>query len=335
MDHFQRTTLPVTRRRLLRFATGAALPAFVALPSFAQGTSVPVKLVVGYPPGGLTDSVARVLGERLKDELKRPVLVDNRPGAGGRVAAGSFRRLPADGEHVMLATDSLMVHAPLVFRTLPFDVFQDFSPISMVAQFPYAFATGAVPKVDTLAQYVDWLRKNPDKASFGHPAPGSAPHFYGLMLGEKVGVPMTPIPYQGGAPMLAALAAGQVSAAINAVAVDMVEMHRSGRTRIVVITGDKRVPQLPEVPTAAELGYPSVPRGWAALYLPPGAQPSVVERMNAAVAAVLANAEVRARLEGFGLEPQGSSAASLAATMRGDVATWRPIIAASGFKLDS
>ena len=128
-----------TRRQVLRVAT-AALPAVVGLPSFAQGSSAPVKLIVGYPPGGLTDSIARVLAERLTDELKRPVLVDNRPGAGARVAAAAFRRLPADGDHVMLNTDSLIVQAPLVFRSLPFDVFTDFAPISMVAQFSYAFA---------------------------------------------------------------------------------------------------------------------------------------------------------------------------------------------------
>ena len=146
---------------------------------------------------------------------------------------------------------------------------------------------------------------------------------------------MTPVPYQGGAPMLAALAGGQISAAINAVAVDMVEMHRSERTRIVAVSGDKRVPQLGEVPTVVELGYPSVPRGWAALYLPAGAPPAVVGRLNSAVAAVLAKQDVRGRLAGFGLEPQTSSSESLAATMRADFAVWRLIIAASGFKLDS
>lgn len=334
MKHSPCNPFSVTRRQVLHVAS-AALPAVVGLPSFAQGSSAPVKLIVGYPPGGLTDSIARVLAERLTDELKRPVLVDNRPGAGARVAAAAFRRLPAEGDHLMLNTDSLIVQAPLVFRSLPFDVFADFAPVSMVAQFSYAFATGSTPKVETLAQYVDWLRKNPDKANFGHPAPGSAPHFYGLMFGEKVGVPMTAVPYQGGAPMLAALAGGQVSAAINAVAVDMVEMHRSGRTRIVAVSGDKRVPQLSEVPTVVELGYPSVPRGWAALYLPAGAPPAVVGRMNSAIVAVLANKDVQARLAGFGLDPGSSSAESLAATMRADFAVWRPIIAASGFKLDS
>ncbi|RZL65075.1 MAG: hypothetical protein EOP81_05935 [Variovorax sp.] len=323
------------RRRFLAQAAAMAGPALVGFPAWSQGQSNPVKLVVGYPPGGITDTIGRLMADKLKDELKRPVIVENRPGAGGRVGAASFRRLAPDGEWLMLGTDSLMVHAPLVFRSLPFDVQQDFTPVSQVAEFPYAWATGTVPRVADFAQYVAWIKANPSKAAFGHPAPGSAPHFFGLMLGEKIGVPMTPVPYQGGAPMLAAVAGGQVSAGMNAVASDMLEMHRSGRTRIVAVTGDKRVAQLPDVPSIVELGYPSVPRGWAALYLPAKAPRVVGEQYAAAVTAVLARPEVQERLARFGLDARGSTPAALSALMKADAAAWTPIIEASGFKLDA
>jgi tripartite-type tricarboxylate transporter receptor subunit TctC len=328
--------LPRTsRRRFLQQASAMAMPALAGFPAWSQTQGSSVKLVVGYPPGGITDTIGRLMADKLKDELQRTVIVENRPGAGGRVGAASFKRLPADGEWLMLGTDSLMVHAPLVFRSLPFDVHQDFTPVSLVAEFPYAFATGTEPRVADFAQYVAWIKANPSKAAFGHPAPGSAPHFFGLMLGEKIGVPMTPVPYQGGAPMLAAVAGGQVSAGINALASDMIEMHRSGRTRIVAVTGDKRVPQLTEVPSIVELGYPSVPRGWAALYLPAKAPRVVGERYAAAVTAVLAKPEVTERLASFGLDARGSTPEALSVMMKSDAAAWTPIIEASGFKLDA
>lgn len=326
--------LNLSRRRLLRTASAAAA-ASLAAPVFAQKVA-PVKITVGYPPGGLVDSLARLLAYKLESELNRTVIVENKPGAGARLAANLFRRLPADGSNIMLVTDAVMVHAPLVFNKLGFDPFEDFTPITSVSGFTYVVATGSDPKVDSLEALGEWLRKNPNRASFGHPAAGSAAHFFGLLLGEKFGVPMTPVPYQGGAPLLAAVAGGgQVSCAVNALASDMLEFHRSGRTRIQAVTGESRSPSLPDVPTFIELGYPSVPPGWSALYLPKGASGETVEQLNQAMKSVLAQPDVRERIAEFGMQPLGGSAEALARMARDDFATWTPIIEKSGFKLEN
>ncbi len=322
-----------SRRALLRAAGAAA--ACLAAPAFGQAGAV-VKITVGYPPGGLMDAIARVLAQALEGELRRAVIVENRPGAGARLAAGLFKRQPADGTNLMLATDSLMVHAPHVFSQLGFDVFQDFAPVAAVSSFSYVLATGSDPKVDSLDALASWLRRNPGRGAFGHPGAGSAPHFFGLVLAEKFGMPLTAVPYQGGAPLLTALAGGgQVAFAVNALASDMLEFHHSGRTRIQAVTGDKRSPLLPDVPTFGELGYPSVPRGWSAIYLPHGASAAVVTRLNEALQAVLALPQVRERIAGFGMQTEGGSTQRLDSLAREDFATWKPIIEKSGFKLDS
>lgn len=324
-----------SRRTVLR-AAGALAAAQLALPALGQQNHPVAKIIVGFPPGGFIDVIARMLANKLEPELKRAVIVENRPGAGSRLAANLFRRMPADGSHMMLAVDSLMVHAPTVFTNLGFDVFRDFTPVCGVSGFSYVLATGPDPKPDSLPALAEWLRRHPERASFGHPGAGTAPHFFGLLLGEKFGVPMTHVPYQGGAPLLAALAAGgQISCAINGLASDMLEFHRSGKTRIQAVTGERRSPLLSDVPTFTELSYPTVPDGWSAIYLPQGAPQEVVARTNAALQTVLALPDVRERIAGFGMRTQGGSAEALARLARDDFNTWKPIIEKSGFKLDS
>lgn len=324
-----------SRRTWLRAAGGIAA-AHLASPVLGQANASIVKIIVGFPPGGFLDVIARMLASKLEGVLHRTVIVENRPGAGSRLAASLFKRMPADGTHLMLTTDGLLVHVPQVFRKLEFDPFLDFTPVSTVSRFSYVLATGADPKVDSLQALADWLRRNPAKASFGHPGAGSAPHFLGLFLGERLGVSPVAVPYQGGAPLLAALAGGgQISFGINGLASDMLEFHRSGKTRIQAVTGDSRNPLLPEVPTFGELGYPSVPGGWTAVYLPRGASAEVVARIHAALQEVLALPEVRERIAGFGMQAQGSSAEALARLARDDFDTWKPIIEKSGFKIES
>lgn len=322
------------RRMLLRAASSIAV-APLALPAFAKSSASTIKIIVGYPPGGLVDAIARMLAHKLEGRLKRTVIVENRPGAGARVAATLFKRMPADGSHLMLATDSLMAQAPHVFNKLGFDVFQDFTPVTTVSTMSYVLATGTDPKLDSLKALNDWLHKNPGKSSFGHPGAGTAPHFFGMLLSDKIGVQMIPVPYQGGAPLLVALAGGgQISCGINALASDMLEFHRSGRIRIQAVTGESRSLLLPDVPTFNELGYPSVARGWTALYLPPGASKATVEYTSTALKEVLDLSEARETISGFGMQPMWSGAENLAKIARDDYQAWKPIIEKSGFKLD-
>lgn len=331
------TLLPsrIDRRGLLR-AAGSVVAAQLALPTFGQQGSTTTKIFVGFPPGGFMDTIARLLSTRLEAELKRTVIVENRPGAGARLVASLFKRLPADGTNLMLTTDAVMVHAPLVFRNLGYEPLQDFTPVSSVSSYIYALFTGPDPKVDSLQGLSEWLHKNPGKASFGHPAAGSAAHFFGLLLSEKVGVPMTPVAYQGGAPLLGAVGGGgQVTCGINGLAGDMLEFHRAGRIRVQAVTGPNRHPLLPDVPTFTELGYPTVPRGWAAMYLPQGAKPDVTAGINTALQNVLARQDVHDRIAEYCMQVQGGGPEAQSKLQREDAVTWKPIIEKSGFKLDA
>lgn len=294
----------------------------------------PVKIVIGFPPGGSVDTIARLFGDKLQGLLKRPVVVDNRPGAGGRLAVDSFKNAAADGSVVMIAPDTISVSAPIVFKKLNYDPARDFVPVSALVQFPFAFAVGEDPKAAAFADYVRWAKANPVRASFGSPAPGSPPHFFGLVVGRAIGVDMVHVPFQGTAPIITNLAGGQVSAGISTVG-DLMEHHRGGRIRIVAVSSAKRIAQLPDVPTFTELGYPDATgQGFFGLYVPPKASPAVVQQWNQSVRQVLAMSDVQERLRSLGLEPTPSTPQELGQLTSAEIAKWQPIIRASGFSLD-
>lgn len=309
----------------------AFVAAWFAGIAMAQGD--PARIMVGFPPGGSADTMARTLAEKLRDELKRPVLVENRPGAGGRVLAAALKHQPADGSVVMLGPDALLTTNLFVFKKLPYDP-ADLVPVSLVAEFPFAFATGAATGAKTFPEYVKWVREHPDKANFGSPAAGSPLHFIGLMVGKDIGIELLHIPYQGGQPLLQSLIGGQVSAGINTLT-DMLEMHKAGRIQILAIPGSKRAAQAPDIPTFAELGYKQViARGFFGIYAPPGTPASARGTWNAALRRVLAMPEVRERLATFGFEARASSPEELDQIAKADALVWGPVIKASGFSVD-
>lgn len=319
------------RRLALAAACGAA--ALLAFgPARAQGDA-PARILVGFPPGGSADTIARVLADKLRDELKRPVIVESKPGAGGRLLAASLKTQPNDGSVVMLAPDALFTTNPFVFRKLTYEP-AELVPVSLVAEFPFAFATGAETGAKTFDEYVKWAREHRTTASFGSPAAGSPLHFVGLMVGKDIGVDLVHVPYQGGPPLLTALAGGQLSAGVNTLT-DMLEMHRAGRIRILAIPGAQRTRLLPEVPTFAELGYKQViARGFFGIYAPAGTPPAAVATWNAALKRVLAAPDVRERLAALAFEARGSTPEELDKMARDDAKVWGPVIKASGFAVD-
>jgi tripartite-type tricarboxylate transporter receptor subunit TctC len=318
---------------LRRVLLALALFPLAGPPAAAQGSDAPARILVGFPPGGSADTIARVLADKLRDELKRPVLVESRPGAGGRVLAAALKTLPNDGSAVMLAPDALLTTNPFVFKKLTYEP-TELVPVSLVAEFPFAFATGAESGAKSFPDYVKWARENRATASFGSPAAGSPLHFIGLMVGKDIGVELLHVPFQGGPPLLTALVGGQVSAGVNTLT-DMLEMHKSGRVRILAIPGAKRAPQLPDVPTFAELGYKQViARGFFGLYAPVGTPAAAVAQWNAALHRVLAQADVRERLATLGFEARASTPDELDKMAKADAQVWGPVIKASGFTVD-
>ena len=307
--------------------------ALAALPALAQ-VDKPVRLLVGFAAGGSADIAARLVADRLKDDLKQPVLVENRPGAGGRIVAEAVKNAPADGSVLMLAPIVVTVLAPLVFSKLPYDPIADFAPVSQVANYQFALSVNAASPARTMKELIDFYRATPASANFGSPAPGSLPHFFGVMIARGAALDLVHVPYNGGGPMMNALMGGQIAAAIDTTA-EQVELARAGKTRILATSGTARSPLLPEVPTFREAGLAGVEgTGWFAVYAPAKTPPATIAQLNAAINRALAQPEVRERLVRLGLEPSGGSAAELAARMAQDTARWAPVVKASGFKAD-
>lgn len=319
--------------RRLALACGFAALATAASVASAQ-VDKPVHLVVGFAPGGSADIAARLLADRMKDDLHQPVVVDNRPGAGGRLAAEVVKNAPADGSVLMLTPIVVTVLAPMVFSKLPYDPIADFAPVAQVANYQFALSVNATHPAKSMKELVAWYRANPTKANFGSPAPGSLPHFFGVMIGKSTGLDLVHVPYNGGGPMMNGLMGDQITAAIDTI-VEQLELHRNNRVRILATSGTTRSPLLPDVPTFAEAGIPGVEgTAWFGVYAPAKTPPATIRQLNAAINKVLANPDARERLNKLGLEPAGGSAADLAARMAQDSARWAPIVKASGFRGD-
>ncbi|MGZ5155105.1 MAG: Bug family tripartite tricarboxylate transporter substrate binding protein [Caldimonas sp.] len=294
----------------------------------------PVRVLVGFAPGGSADIAARLLADRMKDELKQPVVVENRPGAGGRIVAEAVRNAPADGSVLMLTPIVVTVLAPMVFSKLPYDPVTDFAPVAHVANFQFALSVNASHPAKNMKELVAWYKANPAKANFGSPAPGSLPHFFGVMIAKGAGIELVHVPYNGGGPLMNGVMGDQVGAGIDTL-VDQIELHRTGKIRLLASSGSTRSPLLPEVPTFAESGLPGVEgTSWFAVYAPAKTPEPTIRQLNAAINKALAVPELRERFAKLGLEPTGGTPADLAKRMAEDTARWAPVVKASGFRAD-
>ena len=316
-------------RRLLRAL--AALPAAAAAPRLrAQGRTV--RLLVGFPPGGGTDAIARVLADKLKDELSASVVVDNRAGAGGQIAAQELKRAVPDGNTLFLSHDHTISILPLVLRNAGFEPARDFVPVAGIATFVNAFAVSGGTAARSFNDYVAWVKAQGGKSTVGIPAPASVPQFLVQVIGETWKLDLAAAPYRGSAPMMGDMIGNQIPAGVGSVP-DFIENHKAGRLRVVAVLGGQRQSALPEVPTFSELGlrgFEDVP--YYGLFAPAGTPRATVEATAAAVARVIALPEVRERLSAMGLTVQFMSPAQLAQRERAYAGIWAEIIRKSGFQ---
>lgn len=316
-------------RRLLRAL--AALPAAAAAPRLrAQGRTV--RLLVGFPPGGGTDAIARVLADKLKDELSASVVVDNRAGAGGQIAAQELKRAVPDGNTLFLSHDHTISILPLVLRNAGFEPARDFVPVAGIATFVNAFAVSGGTAARSFNDYVAWVKAQGGKSAVGIPAPASVPQFLVQVIGETWKLDLAAAPYRGSAPMMGDMIGNQIPAGVGSVP-DFIENHKAGRLRVVAVLGGQRQSALPEVPTFSELGlrgFEDVP--YYGLFAPAGTPRATVQATAAAVARVIALPEVRERLSAMGLTVQFMSPAQLAQRERAYAGIWAEIIRKSGFQ---
>lgn len=322
------------RRTLLAGLTLALMATPLAVPTAVAQPDKTLRILVGFPAGVSIDVVTRILTEKIRDELKRPVIVDNRPGAGGRLAAELLKNAAPDGNTVMITPIVVPVLAPMVFSKLSYAPDTDFTPVGKVCNFSFALAVPAGSPVKSLKDYAAALKANPQQASFGSPAAGSLPHFFGVMIGSALGVDMVHVPFNGGAALQTAVLGGHVPAGIDVV-MEWQQNARAGKVTVLATSGDKRSDVLPDVPTFKEQGFgDAVGQGWFAMYAPAKTPATSIDEINRALNKALAAPEVRERFATLGLEPGGGTPADLQRAMQDDARRWGPIVKKSGFRAD-
>ncbi len=313
------------RRVLERMLVLAAalLPAGAAGEALAQAgwPSRPVRLLVPAQPGGSTDTLARIAGQKLGDALGQPFVIDNRSGAGGTVAAETLMRSAPDGHTLGVAYTALTVNA--VLQKVPYDTLRDFTPISLISTSPLVLVVGANSQVRTLKDLIQLAKAKP--LSYGSAGIGSGGHVCGELLNVMAGIRTVHIPYKGAGPASADVAAGQIEFQFGA-QITTQGLVKAGRLRMVAVTGAKRAATLPDVPTMAESGLPGFEfNNWFGVLGPAGMPPAVVARLNAEMLKMMALPDVRERITFDGGEPAAGPPAEFRALLASDLSKWARI----------
>jgi len=303
-----------------------------SLPALSWGAS-PIRLLVGFPPGGGTDAIARLLADKLKDRLGAPVVVENRPGAGGQIAARALKAAPADGTTLFLTHDHTISILPQVVKNPGFEPARDFVAVGGFATFVNCLAVPAATPAASFGDFVQWVQRDrAGKSAVGIPAPASTPEFLVRLLGQRYQIDLTAVPYRGSAPMIADMLGNQIPAGIGSVQ-DFIENHRAGKLRVLAVLGARRQAALPDVPTFAELGlkgFEDTP--YYGFYAPAGTPQAFIQRFSDALAQVVAIPEVRDQLTAMGLTVGTMTPEQLTTRERAYTAVWRRIILDSGFR---
>ena len=317
-------------RRLFSLALTFGM-ALLAVAAHAQTTwpTKPIKILVGYAAGGSTDVTARIIGQALSERLGQPVIIENRAGAAGNIAAEAAAKADPDGYTLMLSTSSTFATNPSLYKTLPFNVQTDFEPITLTAFVPNLLVVNPSVPANNVAELITYLKANPDKVNFGSSGNGSSQHISAALFNAMAGVQMAHISYRGGAPAVNDLLGGQVQV-VFAPLVEVLQQVRGDKLRALGITTAKRSPLLPDVPTIAETlpGYEV--RLWNGLFAPAKTPPEIVDRINRATVDALRSSEVKTKIAEQGSEPVGNTPAEFTAFIADELVKWRRLVEISG-----
>lgn len=319
------------RRTLLCLSLGVVMAAPVAAQSSGSGT---LTLLVPFPPGGSTDSVARAIGPKLAESLKVNVVVDNKPGATGTIGAGMVKRAAPDGSTLLVTSLGPLVIAPHLIKNVPYDALKDFDALTVAVQAPNVLVVPANSPHKTLSDVVAHQRKNPDKMSFASSGNGSSDHLTAELFWQQTGTKGVHIPYKGGAPAISDLLGGQVEASFQNV--NAVLPHvKAGKLRALAVTGAKRSPVLPDVPTMEEAGAQNVDvYSWQAVVAPKGLSAEARNRLHSAIVAALNDPQVRQQFTALGFEIVANTPAQFAAFQQREFARWKNVIEAGRITAD-
>jgi tripartite-type tricarboxylate transporter receptor subunit TctC len=289
--------------------------------------------MVGFPAGSSPDFVARLLAEQLRDYAPT-IVVDNRPGAGGRLPLEALKAAERDGSVMVLTPGDQVALFPHVYAKLGYDSERDFAPVSTLCTVQFILTVGPlVPaEVKTVADFVGWCRANPKHATYGSPGEGTRPHFMGVSFAKEAGLEMTHVPYKGGPPIVQDLLGGQIACSLTVVS-NALSNVQSGQLRALAITAPKRSPVLPAVPTIREAGYPAAEGvEFFELFVPARTPDSIIVRLNEQVHNALESEAFREGLAKQGFEPAGSTPAELGQLVKSDISRWGAVVKQSGFK---
>lgn len=323
--------MKLNRRNLLLASTLT-----VAAPTlWAQSQDKRVmRILLGLPAGGGTDAIARYIADKLREQLGQPVIIESRVGVGGRLAADALMNAAPDGLTYMIAPNATPTFQTLVFGPqLKWNIWRDFAPVAGLVSYPLGMATSLNTGATNAREFVQWVKANPQKASFGTPGLGGQNHFLGVQFAKVAGIDLPVTPYKGTPPLITDLLGGHVPAAVTLM--DELLVHqRAGKLRVLGIFSDKRSELMPDIPTFVEQGYNvSSGDGWTAMWAPAKTPPAEIARMQQALQKILANPQVKDYLmTRLAVMPHYRNAQEMAKAQRDELATWEPIVKASGFK---
>ncbi|MGH8864705.1 MAG: tripartite tricarboxylate transporter substrate-binding protein [Burkholderiales bacterium] len=326
----------ITRRHFTHLAASTLGAATLPLVARAQSSSLDLaKIITGFPPGGTVDVLARRVADKLRGNYATNMVVENKPGAAGQIGVITLKDANPDGSVLLLTPSSMLSIYPFTYPKLQYRL-EDVSPVSVGAYINHGLAIGpGVPdSVKTLKDFLAWAKANDIKANFGSPGAGSMPHLLGILLGKFTGVDLRHIPYRGTVPGVQDLLGGQISSFCGPIG-DYLPHVKTGKLRVLAISGKTRSPFLPETPSLREFGHPLTAREWYGFFLPGKAKPEVIRRASAYLQPALAQPDLIEYGKQFGLEIQSSSAPALADLLKADADEWRRLIKQVGFTAES
>lgn len=303
--------------------------------AFAQDKfpNKPVTVVVPQAAGGANDAIARVIAQKLSEQMGQPFVIDNRTGAGGNVGTTAVARAKNDGYTLMITADSSMVINPSLYKSTGFDPIKDFDPVGTVATAGYVLVANPNFPAKNTAELIALAKQQPGKINIGSAGNGTLNHLIGEMLGKAAGIDMVHVPYKGSAAAVTDLVAGQVEVSVQSLP-SSIAFIRSGKVKVLGVVNPKRLPALPDAPTLGETikGFGTTP--WYGMFVPAGTPKHIVAQLNAEIAKALESKEVQERLAGVGCEPYKSTPEQFANLVREDLPRWAKIVKASGATID-
>jgi len=296
--------------------------------------SKPIRLLVPFAPGGTTDVIARLVGQKLTESLGQQIVIDNRPGANGNLGTEIAVKSPADGYTLVMSYDGTMAINPSIYKKLPFDPQKDLAPVASVAQVPLLMVVHPGVAATNVREFVALARASPGRINYSSAGHGSAGHLTGELFRARAGIDIVHVNYKGGGQAVQDLLGGQIQMLMTGLAT--VEGHlKGGKLRALAFTSAKRVPGAPDVPTLTESGYPGLEvLSWYGILAPAGTPQEIVRKLNADINRILQSPEVRERLTALGTEPTGGTPEQFAETIKADTARWAKVVSDAGIRID-